>query len=148
MNASYGRDDVMVRSDVERAFEEVLLRRGPEVFFAMLGADSRGWHDGAARYVPHPPPGSRSIYLTPTQLTNPPSALRTEISEMQSPPNQSSLTSTLRSALAEQAGCEVSAAVTGMWAILSSTGFDCVEGEMVGRVVRGEGVEGGMRRIF
>ena len=39
INASYARHDMMVRSDVELAFEELLLQHGPDFFVAMLRAE-------------------------------------------------------------------------------------------------------------
>ena len=54
MNASYARDDAMVRWDIELAFEELLLLHGPDFFTALLEPD-RAPHKtgGAVRYVPH-----------------------------------------------------------------------------------------------
>ena len=63
-------------------------------------------------------------------------------------PKPPTLISSFRRALAVRVGCEISQTVTKMWTILSSTGFDDVDEEMVVRIVHGKEVEKGMRRIF
>ena len=69
----------------------------------------------------------------------------------QSPAHPPTLISVLRRALAEKTGVDVRFAVSKMWEVLASTGFDDLEGGRMVNVVRGEelsGEERGMRRIF
>lgn len=42
IHGEWKKEDVMVRSDIELAFEEVLLQQGPEFFVAMLAMGSSG----------------------------------------------------------------------------------------------------------
>lgn len=84
------------------------------------------------------------------------SALTKEVAgmiERQSPtpegnPKPPTLTSCLRRAFAAKLGGHISENVGKMWAILSSTGFDEVDDEKLVKIVRGEEIEGGMKRIF
>lgn len=73
----------------------------------------------------------------------------------QSPFQPPTLISVLRRALAEKTGVDVRFAVSKMWEVLASTGFDALEGEKgterMQKVVRGEewtAKEKGMKRIF
>lgn len=79
------------------------------------------------------------------------SKLRAEIAGMedrQSDLYPPTLISCLRRALARQSGCEIRQTVTRMWEILSSTGFDEVDEAVMAKVVKGEILDMGMRRIF
>lgn len=51
INASYARNDNEIRSDVELAFEELLLQHGPELFVVMLKAAKPERSKWAVRYV-------------------------------------------------------------------------------------------------
>lgn len=51
MNASYRSSDVMVRSDVGLAFEELLLQHGPELFVVMLKKEDKKKREWVVRYA-------------------------------------------------------------------------------------------------
>lgn len=90
------------------------------------------------------------------KLTCSRSALEKEVAgmiERQSPnsdgfPKPPTLTSCLRRAFAAKLGGHISQNIGKMWEILSSTGFDEVDEEKLVKIVNGEEIEGGMKRIF
>lgn len=63
-------------------------------------------------------------------------------------PKPPTLTSCLRRAIAAKLGCHISQNVSKMWEILSSTSFDEVDEEKLVKIVNGEELKGGMKRIF
>ena len=63
-------------------------------------------------------------------------------------PKPQTLISALRCALAERARCEPGGVVSRMWEMVSCTGFDEVDEDMMGKIVWGEEVGRGMKRIF
>ena len=146
INASYAREDVMARSDVELAFEELLLQHGPDFFVAMLKA---GWPGRTTEVVKYVSP--LSYKFQEHGANDSCRMLQDEISSMearQQPSKPATLISVLRRALATQAACEVEKTVTAMWEILARTGFDDVDDELLGCIVSGGEVTGGLRRIF
>ena len=58
------------------------------------------------------------------------------------------LISSLRRAFATQVGCEVSQTVSKMWEVLSCTGFDDLDEEIMLKIIGGGQVGRGMKRIF
>ncbi|KAK3715142.1 hypothetical protein LTR37_007352 [Vermiconidia calcicola] len=132
INGRYAKDDVMARSDVELAFEELLLLHGPEFFVVMLKAGKNEKTEWAVRTLETEIAGMESRQLPSTS------------GELKPP----TLISSLRRAIAASAECEVSQTVSKMWEILSSTGFDDVDEGKLGMIVKGEQLERGMRRIF
>lgn len=63
-------------------------------------------------------------------------------------PKPPTLTSCMRRAFAAQLGCHISQNVGKMWEILSSTSFDEIDDAKMVKVVNGEALTGGMKRIF
>lgn len=63
-------------------------------------------------------------------------------------PKPPTLTSCMRRAFAARCGCHISQNVGKMWEILSSTSFDEVDEAKMVKVVEGEELVGGMKRIF
>lgn len=84
------------------------------------------------------------------------SALEKEVAGMvdrQSPspdgiPKPPTLTSCMRRAFAARLGVHISQNVGKMWEILSSTSFDEVDEVKMVKVVNGEEIKGGLKRIF
>jgi hypothetical protein len=73
--------------------------------------------------------------------------------ERQSPspdgfPKPPTLTSCMRRAFAARLGCHISENVSKMWEILSSTSFDEMDEDKLVKIVQGEELKGGMKRIF
>lgn len=66
----------------------------------------------------------------------------------ESQPKPRTLISSLRRALAAQAGCDFAQIVSCMWATLSSTAFDDVDEIKMIKLVRGETFDTGMKRVF
>ena len=144
IKASYIPDDVMVRSDVELAFEELLLQHGPDFFVVMLKDGRPGKTDWAVRYA-----YCSDQLVRPLTDTHVPRTLRTEFSGMearQRPHNPATLIASLRRAFAAKAGCEINESVTKMWAILSSNNFDGVGEEKMVAIVQGQELDGGSYR--
>ena len=79
------------------------------------------------------------------------SALRNELAQMEdrqlSPTAQPTLISGLRRSFAAKTGGHIGNTATKMWEILSSSAFDEVDEEKMGRLVGGEALDGGWRRM-
>ena len=157
INAGYASGDIMVRSDIELAFEELLLQHGPRFFVVMLEAGkTSGKKEWAVRYASFFSCCSHCPFAYGANLESTHRTLQTEIAGMKSrqlpSPNgmlkPPTLISSLRRALAAKARCEVHQTVAKMWEILSSTGFDDVDEEKMVSIVSGEELERGMKRIF
>ncbi|KAK4542531.1 hypothetical protein LTR36_006784 [Oleoguttula mirabilis] len=141
MHRTYRQADVAARSDVELAFEEMLLGHGPGFFAAMLGGAGGGRRAGAAG------DGAEAGWAI--------SVLQAEIASMEDrqlpypsgAAKPSTLIASLRRALAARAEVQLTQTVSKMWELLSGTAFDAVDqGKMV-KLVRGEEIERGMRRM-
>ncbi|EME45762.1 hypothetical protein DOTSEDRAFT_151005 [Dothistroma septosporum NZE10] len=162
INGTYASGDIMARSDIELAFEEMLLHHGPDFFVATLHASrdlketcqpSSQW---AIEYVTERSKYASSLCTRNKILMKHLSALEAEVSGMidrQMPdprgfPKPPTLTSCMRRAFAARLGCHVSQNVGKMWEVLSSTAFDEVEEGKMCQIVRGEEIEKGMKRIF
>ncbi|CAK4031022.1 Hypothetical predicted protein [Lecanosticta acicola] len=156
INAHHAAGDIMQRSDIELALEEMLLQHGPDFFLALLHPTSHPKSPWAISYATPPFPPIHLSIQTKTNLPPPlllHSSLTSEISCMLTrqnahPPQPRTLTSCLRRALAARLDCHFSQNTAQMWQILSSTAFDDVGEEKVIQVVRGEVIERGMKRIF
>lgn len=79
------------------------------------------------------------------------SALQIELAQMEarqlSPTAQPTLISTLRRSFAAKTNGHIGNTATKMWEILSSSVFDEVDEEKMRRLVAGEALEGGWRRM-
>lgn len=64
------------------------------------------------------------------------------------PPKPPTLTSCLRRAFAARIGCHFAQNIGKMWEVLSSTTFDDLDEDKIAKVVNGEELPGGMKRIF
>ncbi|TKA63750.1 hypothetical protein B0A55_09965, partial [Friedmanniomyces simplex] len=144
--------DVGVRSEVELACEEVLLESGVGVFVGLLGGGGEDG-DGGRRVDSDADDedgnGDWAVSLLRAEIartTDRESLASSDQAKARAPP---SLILSLRSALAAQAQCGTHQVVTKMWGILSGTGFEGLrkDGEIMGKVVRGEQVGMGMRRM-
>lgn len=62
-------------------------------------------------------------------------------------PKPPTLTSWMRRAFAARLGCHISQNVSKMWEILSSTNFDEVNEEKLVKIVEGEELKEGMKRV-
>ncbi|EMC94050.1 hypothetical protein BAUCODRAFT_219548 [Baudoinia panamericana UAMH 10762] len=130
VHGRYAAEDSGLRSDIELAFEELLLQEGPTMFVALLT-------DGHQK-------GDWALRLLNAEVAN--------MFHRQSPlpsglPKPSTLISALRQALAIQAGCAVNEVVSKMWEILSSTAFDDVHDAKLVSIVEGKELEKGMKRM-
>ncbi|KAF2725308.1 hypothetical protein K431DRAFT_281258 [Polychaeton citri CBS 116435] len=136
INVRFASDDLLTRSDVELAFEELLLQFGPDFFVAMLKAEEvrNAWENEGKNAV---------------------ETLQNEIAQMEErqsllpngqhrPPT---LIASLRRAFATSAECQINENVTRMWEILSSTPFDTIDDEKMGKLVLGEEIGGGQKRM-
>lgn len=63
-------------------------------------------------------------------------------------PKPPTLTSCMRRAFAASLGCHISQNVGKMWEVLSSTKFDNVDEAKMIKVIMGEELKGGFKRIF
>lgn len=152
----------MARSDIELAFEEMLLLHGPTFFLAMLRAKSdraktcQTPSQWAIEYVTERPHHTSNLATREHILTTHLSALESEVAgmverQMPSPegiPKPPTLTSCMRRAFAAKLGCHVGQNVGKMWEVLSGTAFDEVDEGKMGLIVRGEEIEKGLRRVF
>ncbi|KXT11414.1 hypothetical protein AC579_9875 [Pseudocercospora musae] len=133
INGHHQAGDVMARSDIELAFEEMLLHHGPEFFIAMLKAGNIMYSNPKSQWAI--------------------AALQSEISGMidrqtcpgpDGNPRPPTLTSRLRRAFAAQLGIHISQNVGKMWEILSSTNFDEMnDSKSLLKIVQGEALTGG-----
>ncbi|KAK5110677.1 hypothetical protein LTR85_000759 [Meristemomyces frigidus] len=130
IHGGWRKEDVEVRSDVELAFEEVLLGHGPDVFAAMLGVGRPGRAEWA-------------ISILQTEVATMGDRQAPYPSGASKPPT---LISSLRRALAGKADVTLSLTVSKMWEILSGTAFDDVDQAKMVKLVRGEEIERGMKR--
>ncbi|KAK3634347.1 hypothetical protein LTR56_015381 [Elasticomyces elasticus] len=131
INARWCKEDLEIRSEVELACEEVLLGRGPGVFMGLLVlGEEGGW----------------ALSVLQAEIAGMGDRQQTFASGQSKP---ATLISALRAALSEKTGCGKGQVVGRMWEILSGTKFDRLgeEGEMMGRLVRGEEVGGGGKRM-
>ena len=152
----------MARSDIELAFEEMLLQHGPDFFIAMLKAKSdrartcQTSSQWAIEYVTERSKHAFSLHCRQKILTRHLSALEAEVAgmidrQMPAPdgfPKPPTLTSCMRRAFAAKLGCHISQNVGKMWEVLSGTAFDEVDEEKMCKIVRGEEIEKGLKRIF
>ncbi|KAK5135581.1 hypothetical protein LTR08_005061 [Meristemomyces frigidus] len=138
---SRGLGDVEVRSQVELAFEEMLLAHGAEFFGGMLdvgGKQARRFGGSGGEEVEAGAEWAVTTLTKEISTTTP-----RQYPHANGTPKPATLISTLRRALAEATGVHVSMVVSKTWEILSGTGFDEVDDVMVGKLVRGVGVGGG-----
>ncbi|KAK5707760.1 hypothetical protein LTR97_000298 [Elasticomyces elasticus] len=133
IHARWCEGDMDVRSEVELACEEVLLERGVGVFMGLLVlGEEEGW----------------ALSVLQAEIAGMGDRQQPFASGLAKP---ATLISSLRAALAEKTGCGKGQVVGRMWEILSGTKFDRLgeDGEMMGKLVRGEEVgEGGKRMGF
>ena len=149
INAAYAKQDIMQRSDIELAFEEMLLQHGPDFFVVMLQAGRPEKSAWAVRSV------FASALTTHSSADRFSSALEAEIAGMedrQTPlatgePKPPTLISALRRAFAGRMGCHLSQNTTKMWEVLSSTAFDRVDDMKLVQIVQGKKLDKGMRRM-
>ncbi|KAK6440546.1 hypothetical protein LTR95_003235 [Oleoguttula sp. CCFEE 5521] len=129
INGSYSKDDSEARADIELAFEEMLLQHGPEFFLSLLhagerqGSEEPGWAASAL---------DREV---------------TTIEWRQLHSHTPTLISTLRRSFAAKMECRICENTSKMWEVLSGTVFDDVSDEVTVKVVNGEALKGGMRRM-
>ncbi|KAK0941972.1 hypothetical protein LTR29_006545 [Friedmanniomyces endolithicus] len=139
INERWCRRDVEVRSEVEMACEEALLESGVGLFVGLLGLGEEG---GVARRK-----WALSLLRAEIARTTDRGPSDSDNQVREAVPQ--ALILALRSALATKMECRIHQVVTRMWQILSGTVFDDLgkdEG-MMGRLVNGEEIGKGMRRM-
>ncbi|SMQ49269.1 unnamed protein product [Zymoseptoria tritici ST99CH_3D7] len=135
INGTHAAGDILTRSDIELACEEMLLSHGPDFFTTLLRTGKSS-------------PSSNPCWATTALTTEVAGMISRQLPSPSGLPKPPTLTSCLRRAFAARKGCHISQNVNKMWEILSSTAFDDMdEGKMV-KVVHGEEVTGGMKRVF
>nr|OQO18370.1 hypothetical protein B0A51_14776 [Rachicladosporium sp. CCFEE 5018] len=129
INGSYSKGDAEARADIELAFEEMLLQHGLDFFMSLLRAGTRpqcnepGW----------------AISALDHEITT--------IEWRQLHSHTPTLISVLRRSFAAKMECRLCENTTKMWEVLSGTVFDNVSDEITVKVVNGEVLKGGMRRM-
>ncbi|KAF1822054.1 uncharacterized protein K489DRAFT_289586, partial [Dissoconium aciculare CBS 342.82] len=149
IHGTYAAGDVLTRSDVELAAEEMLLLHGPEWFLGMMragrggrkGKNGEGEEERSGRRGKEEDDGQWAVDLLTSELTN--------FTTRQSPdptthlPRPPTLTSRLRRAFSNQTGNSPLVENLGrMWEMLAAPVWDRVDEEMLGRVVGGVGLLG------
>ncbi|KAM0712040.1 hypothetical protein Q7P37_011134 [Cladosporium fusiforme] len=128
VHATFAKDDAGTRCEVELALEEMLLEHGAEFFVALLEAGRVG--------------GDKGRWAV--------DALNDELANMEFRQLHSAaptLISTLRQSFAQKTNGHFANTATKMWEVLSSSVFDEVDEEKMVKIVTGETLVGGMRRM-
>ncbi|QIW96093.1 hypothetical protein AMS68_001611 [Peltaster fructicola] len=126
INLSFAAGDLVLRSDIELAFEEMLLTHGPDFFVILLKSgrpdcEQRGWAIDVLR--------KEVAGMEDRQLPLPDGTHQ--------PPT---LISVLRQAFAACTDCHVAEVTAKMWEILSGTLFDSIDEDMMASLVNGEAI--------
>nr|POF07142.1 hypothetical protein CFP56_31766 [Quercus suber] len=128
INSAWNRDTPALRSDVELACEELLLRHGPPFFTALLRAGDPANASATEKW--------KSEWAVAALHRETKQVLPRQLPYASGEPKPPTLICSLRRALAWKIGCAPPATGTKMWEILSSGAFDEIGDEgLVGLVV-------------
>ncbi|KAF2163358.1 hypothetical protein M409DRAFT_57638 [Zasmidium cellare ATCC 36951] len=141
INGNWSAGDIMARSDVELAFEEMLLQYGPDFFVAMLRAGGRE----KMGETTHSTEDQWAVDALTHEVTN---MLERQMPSSDGWPKPPTLTSCMRRAFAARCNCHISQNIGKMWELLSSTAFDQVDEKKMVKVVKGKELEEGLKRVF